>query len=152
MPGADEYWQKQRVWIQTGRDPEYELSAWAPAHLQLLSGAILYSYLSLGGVTFYEGFREVDLMNFYNARLAGVSQSHLRALIFGWHIWSVLRGLGFVIITFEVISLSLRRLTGVGGGVRWRRWIGGLAFIIADGVVKFFFLGPVRDELFRNLK
>lgn len=152
LPGADAYWQKQLLWIRTGQDPEYDVSTWWPAHLQLLAGTILYSYSSLGGLTFYEGFREVDLMNFYNAQLVGVSRNHLRALALGWHIWSALRGLGYVIISFEVISLSLRRLTGVAIPVRWRRWAGGLALILADGIAKFFLLSPVRDELFNNLK
>jgi hypothetical protein len=154
LPGATDYWQKQIVWIQTGCDPEYELWAWVPAQLQLLVAAISYSYTSLGGIIFYEGFYEVDLMNFYNAQLMGVSQKEVLALATGWHLWSWLRGIGYLFITFEAVSLSLQHLTGVRlSEVRHRRyrWIIGLVFIAADGVAKLALLGPVREQLFSNL-
>src|SRR5258706_459538 len=58
MPGAEEYLRKQLLWIRTGWDPEYELGVWLPAHLGQLGGGILYSYVSLGWITLFEGFRE----------------------------------------------------------------------------------------------
>jgi len=41
LPDAPDYWQRQIAWIETGVDPEYELSAWVPAHLQLLAGVVV---------------------------------------------------------------------------------------------------------------
>jgi hypothetical protein len=154
LPGAESYWQKQIHWIQTGTDPEYKLSAWVPAHLMLLGAAFLFSYTSLGGILFYEGFFEVDLMNFYNAQLMAQSSNHALSLALGWHVWSWLRGLGYLFIAFEIISLSLRRMTGVStaGRLRWSRFAVGLAFLLADGLVKVILLEPVREQMLFNLK
>jgi len=154
LPGAEGYWQKQLHWIQTGTDPEYKLSAWVPAHLTLLGAAFLFSYTSLGGILFYEGFFEVDLMNFYNAQLMAQSSNHALSLALGWHVWSWLRGLGYLFIAFEIISLSLRRMTGMSQAGRWRlsRLGVGLAFLLADGLVKVILLEPVREQMLFNLK
>jgi hypothetical protein len=154
LPGAESYWQKQLHWIQTGADPEYKLSAWVPAHLMLLGAAFLFSYTSLGCILFYEGFFEVDLMNFYNAQLMSQSSNHALSLALGWHVWSWLRGLGYLFITFEIISISLRRMSGMSlaGRFRWQRLGVGLAFLIADGLVKVILLEPVREQMMFNLK
>lgn len=154
LPGAEAYWQKQIRWIQTGADPEYRLSAWVPAHLTLLGAAFLFSYTSLGSILFYEGFFEVDLMNFYNAQLMAQSSNHAVSLALGWHIWSWLRGLGYLFIAFEVISLSLGRMTGASKGrrLRWQHLCVGLAFLMADGLVKVILLEPVREQMLFNLK
>lgn len=154
LPGAEDYWHKQIGWIQTGMDPEYQLSAWVPAHLKLLGGAILFSYTSLGSIIFYQGFYEVDLMNFYNAQLMAQSSNQALSLALGWHVWSWLRGLGYLFIAFEIISFSLRRMTGMNGdgSLRWRRFAVGLAFLLADGLVKVIMLEPVREQMLFNLK
>ncbi|HEX8921576.1 MAG TPA: hypothetical protein VF766_08870, partial [Pyrinomonadaceae bacterium] len=154
LPGAESYWQKQIHWIQTGTDPEYKLSAWVPAQLALVGAAFLFSYTSLGSILFYEGFFEVDLMNFYNAQLMAQSSNHALSLALGWHVWSWLRGLGYLFIAFEIISLSLRRMTGVttGGRLGWHRLTVGLAFLLADGLVKVILLEPVREQMMFNLK
>jgi len=154
LPHANAYWQKQQTWIKTGEDPEYRLEAWVPAHLQLLAASSLFTFTSLGTVTFGQGFYEVDLMNFYNAQLLARSQSLPLALLLGWHVWSVLRGLGYLVLTFEIISLSL----AVWSGKRlssWRtragRWGAGLGLLAADGVAKFLLLDVVRQQLEINL-
>ena len=154
LPGAEDYWHKQIGWIQTGMDPEYQLSAWVPAHLKLLGGAVLFSYTSLGSIIFYQGFYEVDLMNFYNAQLMAQSSNQALSLALGWHVWSWLRGLGYLFIAFEIISFSLRRMTGMNGdgSLRWRRFAVGLAFLLADGLVKVIMLEPVREQMLFNLK
>jgi hypothetical protein len=154
LPGAESYWQKQIHWIQTGTDPEYKLSAWVPAHLMLLGSAFIFSYTSLGSILFYEGFFEVDLMNFYNARLMSESSNHALSLALGWHVWSWLRGLGYLFIAFEIISFSLRRMTGFSDVRRLRlsRFMVGLAFLLADGLVKVILLEPVREQMMFNLK
>lgn len=155
LPDARGYWQKQIAWIETGTDPEYELSAWVPAHLQLLGAVVVLGFTSLGTITFYQGFYEVDLMNLYNAQLLGASINQPLALVLGWHVWSVLRGLGYLFIAFEVISLGLQCFSGVrvsGWVTRRRRWLLGLSLLVADGLVKAAMLGPVRDQMFANLR
>ena len=95
------------------------------------------------------------MMNFYNAQLVHYSNSKQLAIGLGWHLWSWLRGLGYTVITFEVISLSLQRLTGKclsTRRVRFQRWAIGLGFMLADGLAKAVLLEPVRAQLFANLK
>jgi hypothetical protein len=155
MPGAEEYWRKQILWIRTGWDPECEPGAWIPAHLGQLGGGILYSYVSLGWITFFEGFRQVDWMNFYTARLMGCSRSPATALLLGWHVWSLVRGLGLAVITFEAVSLSLGRLTGRGLSTRRAhlgRWSAGLALLGADGLLKFLLIHAAQRGLLDNLQ
>lgn len=150
MPDASAYWDKQRRWIQTGLDPEYELKEWVPAHLQLAAGATLYSATSMGGLTFMQGFYEVDLMNFYLGQLMRHSDRPAVAARTGWHIWSILRGIGFVFLTFETVSLSFAWLTQTKPStpkLRAIRWSLGLGFLLADGIVKILFLETVREQL-----
>jgi hypothetical protein len=154
LPGAEDYWQKQVLWIESGQDPEYELSAWVPAHFMILLGTTLYSFTSFGVLAFYAGFQQVDMMNFYNARLMAHSISEPTALGFGWHFWSILRGLGYLFITFEVLSFSLQCCSGrelSAFKTRCTRWSIGLMLLLADGVVKFCMLEAVRLQLFSNL-
>lgn len=154
LPGAEAYWQKQIHWIQTGADPEYRLATWVPAHLRLLGAAFLFGYTSLGGIIFYEGFFEVDLMNFYNAQLMAQSSNHALSLALGWHVWSWLRGLGYLFLAYEVIAFSLRRMTGVRreGTLRWQRFAVGLGFLLADGLVKAMMSETIREQMLFNLK
>lgn len=149
------YWQKQITWIRTGRDPEYALSAWVPAHVQLLAGVVIFSFTSWGVIPFAQGFYEVDLMNYYNAKLAATSLNEPLAIATGWHIWSALRGVGYLFITFEVISLSLELVSGrkiSTTGRRRMRWALGLGFLLADGLIKANILEATRLQLLSNLK
>lgn len=155
LPDADDYWQKQIAWIETGSDPEYELAAWVPAHVQLLAAVVFLSFTSFGVIPFYEGFYEVDLMNFYNAQLIARSSNQTLALMTGWHVWSLLRGIGYLFVIYEVIAFSFEFFSGVTIATkkaRRLRWAVGLAFILADGVVKATLLESVRAQLFSNLK
>jgi len=155
MPGAADYWSKQQTWIRTGWDPEYEAAVWIPAHLGQLGGAVLNSYVSLGWITFTEGFRQVDWMNFYSAQLAGCSRHPASALMLGWHVWSLARGLGFAVLIFEILSLSLGRLTGrelSTPTLRRRRWSAGLSCLAADAVLKGVLIGAVQQWLLGDLR
>lgn len=150
LPGADDYWQKQVTWIRTGQDPEYALGNWVPAHGLLLAGTALYSYTSFGALTLAQGFCEVDMMNYYTAQLTRATDRPVLAVLVGWHVWSVLRGLAYLVITFEIVSISFGRLTNrtpVPARVRATRLGIGLAFIVADGVTKYLLLEPVRAQL-----
>jgi hypothetical protein len=154
LPGSEAYWQQTWHWVRTGDDPEYVLFTWLPTHLLLLFGVALCAYTSLGLLPFIYGIGQVDLMNFYVGRLMVASEQPALALAAGWHPWSVLRGLGYTFLVYEVASLSLERLSGVKlSTVRRRRlrWAAALGFCVADGVVKFGTLGLVREVLFTNL-
>jgi hypothetical protein len=153
-PGGADYWERSRAWITTGTSREYELSWWLPAHFQLLAAMLVFTYTSLGLVPIWQGLYEVDLMNFYVGRFLADADAPGLGLALGWHPWSVCRGAGYLFLTYEITSLSLARLTGSSlstPGRRCRRWALGLMFLLLDGVVKYFCLGPVRDALARHL-
>ncbi len=154
MPGAAAYWEVQQAWITTGHDPEYEVTAWLPAHGQLFAAVSVSAYLSLGLVTFAQGFYEVDLMNFYVGRLMAHSGSPAQALLLGWHPWSVLRGLSYVVLTWEVASWSLARMTRRTLSTperRLLRWVAAGGLFWADCATKLAMLEVVRRTLAGNL-
>lgn len=154
MPKAADYWQQQRHWITTGENNEYELSVWVPAHLTLFLGTTIYSFTSFGCLVFHEGLVQVDMMNYYNAQLALMSESQVRSFGFGWHLWSLMRGVGYLFLTVEVISCSLQVFTGIRlspGRTRLMRWSVGVGFLLADCLIKFFSVEVVRQKLFENL-
>jgi hypothetical protein len=154
FPEGAAYWEQSRAWIVTGISREYSLAWWLPAHVQLLGAMVLFTYTSLGLVPLWQGMHEVDLMNFYVGHLLAESHDPWVALAVGWHPWSLCRGLGYLLITFEVTNLSLGRLTGVPLSTpmrRWRRWLAGITLLLLDGVLKFVLLEPVRRTLAANL-
>jgi hypothetical protein len=154
LPAGADYWQRSRLWIQTGVNPEYDLDWWVPAHFKILTGVALFSYTSLGFLTLWQGFHEVDLMNFYVGQLLMHSHSPWQALLLGWHPWSCCRGLGLVLITFEVASFSFQRLTGTPLSTprqRSIRWCGGLAFLALDALIKLTCMDLVQRTLAANL-
>lgn len=154
FPDGAAYWEQSRDWIITGKNPEYKLSSWVPAHFQLAAAGAFLTYTSLGFVLIWEGLFQVDLMNVYVGNLVTQSQSVPLALALGWHPWSVLRGIGFLLIGYEACSLSFERMLGFPLSTRRRRtirWSFGLGFLILDGTVKYFLLDTVQRILHDNL-
>ncbi|PQO32748.1 hypothetical protein DTL21_21415 [Bremerella cremea] len=153
-PRGEAYWQQTYQWVVTGESPEYELTFWLWAHIQLIAASSLFSFTSLGLVTLWQGFQEVDLMNCYVGNMLNQSQNPAVTLLVGWHIWSVCRGLGYLVLTFEIVSYSLERLSRVHLSTRWRRitrWQIGLGFLVFDGILKYNLLEAVRQALENNL-
>jgi hypothetical protein len=154
LVGGEDYWRQSHHWIATGYSPEYELSWWVPAHVQLLASMVFFTYSSFGFITLCQGAYEVDLMNFYVGKLIAHSHDSRLAIALGWHPWSVCRGIGYLFLTYEIASLSLEHLTGVRLSTsrrRMARWSAGLAFLLIDGIVKYLFLDTVRRLLAGNL-
>ncbi len=154
FPGGSAYWEQTRTWLLTGVDPEYELSSWVPAHLQLALAMLPLGYLSLGLIPCLQGFHEVDLMNFYVGRLLAQSDDSLISLVVGWHPWSVLRGVGFTLLTATLALWSYQRLVGQDPGSARRlglRLGAGAAFLLADGLAKVWLMEPVRLALSSRL-
>ncbi|MEL6182457.1 MAG: hypothetical protein AAFS10_26105 [Myxococcota bacterium] len=67
--------------------------------------------------------------------------------------WSILRGLGYLFITFEVTSLSLQHFLGTELSpkrTRLMRWSAGLAFLLGDALAKLLLLDVIRQGLAAN--
>jgi hypothetical protein len=154
LPGADDYWDQTRHWVQTGDDPEYEWSTWLPRHLILFPAAVACGLITLGVVAFARGVEQIDLMNFYVGRMAAQSDSPAIAILCGWHPWSILRGLAYTVLVFETASWALSRLTGRPLSTprrRAARWALALALAVADCLAKLYLAPLIRDQLFANL-
>ncbi len=154
FPGGENYWKAQIEWITTGFDPEYDPKNWMPMHFILLVGISFFSVVTLGLIPFYQGFFETDLMNFYVGNLLQVSENQAVALTVGWHTWSVMRGICYSIIVFEMTSWTIEKLTKkklCETKERRQRWVFGLLFFSLDFGLKFFTMENVRDILFKNL-
>jgi len=150
MPDGQAYYDAQVLWITTGTDPEYDWMNWIPAHLHLVVGITVLAVTSLGLLPLVEGIYEVDLMNFYVGNLLANSDQPLTAFFLGWHPWSALRGLCYMVLVYEVASWSLGHLTRrqlSTSSARRRRWAVALALFVADGVVKLLALDLVRNGL-----
>jgi hypothetical protein len=155
LPGSDPYWQRTWQWVLTGEDREYRWAHWLPAHALLLLVVPLGAYTSFGAVPLASGIEQVDLMNYYVGRLVAMSESPTVAVLLGWHPWSVLRGLAYTVLVFEIASLSLQGLTGRVLSTRRRRtgrWVRGLVLVLLDGAVKLSLAPIIRDQLFANLR
>lgn len=155
MPRGAEYLRDQMTWIRTGKDPEYELANWLPAHGQLIGAMALFTFISFGWMSLVEGVKELDLMNYYVGCLLRESRDPSVALLAGWHVWSILRGIGFAILIFEIASWSFARFSARPSstpGRRTFRWALALAFLAADALVKYFALPVVREILAANLR
>jgi hypothetical protein len=153
-PPGREYWQETALWIRTGHSEVYDLGWWLPFHLQLAAVMLLWGYLSLGLIPLLQGLYEMDLMNFYVGQLLAHAEGPGVGLLLAWHPWSLCRGIGFLFLTFEVASLSLARLTGEPlspPGRRWRRWLMGIGFLLADMLIKGTCSETVRQALASQL-
>ena len=111
FPDGAAYWAKQEAWIRSGHDPEYELAAWLPLHVELLVAALILAPLTLGLAIFARGFYEVDLMNFYVGNMLRTGGLDPGVLAFGWHPWSICRGLCYLFLTTELVAWTCERLT-----------------------------------------
>ena len=153
-PEFQDYLDRQILWITTAQDPEYELVNWLPAHGRLAAGVSVFGYTSLGAVVYMRGFYEVDLMNFYTTRLIQRSRNPWIALLWGWHPWSVLRGIGLLMLSYGALVLALGHVSGQrlmdGRGLLITGSIG-LSFVLFDAGVKFICLPMAQNALFSNL-
>ncbi|MCO5167530.1 MAG: hypothetical protein M9894_14380 [Planctomycetes bacterium] len=155
LPGGADYWLKQRDWIRTGVDVEYEVATWLPEHVTILLGVGATGYLSLGLFPFLAGFHQADLMNYYVGRLLVESQGAGTALLLGWHPWSVARGLCYTVLAHDLAAASLARLTGrpLPGAAAGRRPRLAAALVLfgLDCGLKLVVSEPVRAALAANL-
>ncbi|MBY0231614.1 MAG: hypothetical protein K2W96_20200 [Gemmataceae bacterium] len=139
MPKGEEYWQETVAWLRTGEGGVYDTANWLPFHVMLALLMAAWGYVSLGLVPLVEGLTQLDLMNFYVGRYLAHAEPG-PAVVLAWHPWSVVRGIGFLFLVYELASFSLERLTGERlspPSARWRRLGTGVGLLALDCVVKW---------------
>lgn len=148
--GSAPYWENTRHWIVTGTDPEYDWRHFLPAHLILVTLVLLGGYFTLSALPLMLGIRELDLMNFYVGRLIAEGNDPIAAVVWGWHPWSFIRGLGYSLLLMFATSQALARLKGkseILPRVSWGMLIVGLALAVLDAFVKITISPMVREKL-----
>lgn len=155
FPPGYQYWEVTKQWVVTGKSQEYQLDYWVPGHIQLALAMVFYTYCSLGLITLWHGLHEVDLMNLYVTQMWLHSDGSFGVVAFAWHPWSVCRGVGFVLVTYELVSLSFQHLTRTrlsNRQARLKRWGLGIGFLLLDMLMKYMLLESVRQVLERAIQ
>ncbi len=150
LDGSAPYWDRTRHWIVTGADPEYDWRHFVPAHLILVLLVVAGGYVTLTALPLMVGVRELDLMNFYVGRLIAEGNAPWAAVLWGWHPWSVIRGVSYSLLLLSTATWSLNRLTGRADDrpQRTRAMFQlGLTFAVLDAVVKVWITPFVRERL-----
>jgi hypothetical protein len=154
FPESAVYWERTEHWVHTGENSEYQPDFWIPVHLKHLAGLLATSYTTFGVIPLDNGFRQLDVMNYYVGRLIGLSRDPMITIMAGWHPWSFLRVLGYSLLLYEMVSWSLERFTArrISTPRRRRaRWLVGLALCLGDGVLKYLIADWIRLVLRDNL-
>lgn len=85
-------------WIKTGIGRESNPKEFIPQHLAHIGIFIFLSLISASLFSIIMGSIMVNYMNFYVAQLIINSKNKIVPIIFGWHFWSLIRVISFVIL------------------------------------------------------
>jgi hypothetical protein len=122
---------EMHTWVMRGRGAQSTPSVFIP---QQIEHAVLFSILALataGVVAMIMGAVLMNYMGHYVGTLAAIGRRPALLMILGWHPWSVIRIVSFVVLG---VALSTPIVARKRPDIRWVAWaIGGLA---ADIVLK----------------
>ena len=135
---ASSYWQDMREWLATGRGAEGDPSVWLLMHVKHLA-ILLVASLFFGLPALIMGVLQLNYMNYYVASCMLASDNPLMVGLMAWHVWSILRVTGYIVLASTVFHCVL----GLTGKVHWRKSqfaggiIVGLCLVILDGILKW---------------
>ncbi len=136
---AKDFMGQIQQWVKDGTGLEGTSSLFIPHHLKQLGIFGALSLVSAGAASLFLGVVQLDYMNYYVAVLVAKSGQPFKALFFGWHIWSICRVIGYIIICSVLAQPLLGRL------FRYRLQLGlwfylavGLGFVFLDIFLKVF--------------
>ena len=138
---GEAYRVEMHTWVLTGRGAESTPSEFIP---QQVGHAVLFSALALataGALAMPMGAVLMNYMGHYVGTLAAIGRRPLLLMVLGWHPWSVIRIVSFVVIG---VVLSVPLLTRRRPDLRWLGWAG--AGLLADIVLKAL-LAPAWQRL-----
>jgi len=107
VSGAPEYHEDTLGWIQTGEGAIAHPEVFAWSHLAGLGRVSTSAAGSCGLTTLIGGSRELNIMNFHVAKLLQRAQNRRRILLFGWPVWSLLRGWAYLFVIAGTAPLFL---------------------------------------------
>lgn len=139
-------------WIKTGEGAEGDPAQFVPQHLLHL---LIFTVLSFASGSIFSLFMGAVLMNymcFYVGSLMNASNDALLAALMGWHPWSIIRVVSFVVlgvILGEPVICRITRRKYEFAEVRLFFWLA-LAGILVDIIMKAF-LAPWWGLALRKL-
>ena len=98
VSGGPAYHADTLNWILHGEGTIAHPEVFAWRHLWGLGHVSLTSVASAGLTTLIGGARELNIMNYHVARLLGSAPRPWPVVLFGWPVWSVLRGWAYLFV------------------------------------------------------
>jgi len=143
---AGSYFEEMSGWLRTGTGSEADPSAWIWIHLKWLGLVVLGGFL-LGLPALIMGVLLLNFMNYYVAQIMLTSESPLVVMMVAWHIWSIARVAGFIILASTMFQLLIGWVFKAPMRTAHVVWglIVGFILVVADAVMKWQLVDNVRD-------
>lgn len=107
------YWDEMHTWATTGVGPEGEPSLFIPIHARHFTAFSVLSFASGGALSLVFGAYLLDYMNYYVGMLVLAADHHGLAYLMGWHIWAVVRVVGYIVLGSALAVFLWRRKVGL---------------------------------------
>jgi hypothetical protein len=145
---ASAYWHQMQLWIRTGSGMEGDWQQFLPHHLLQVVKLGLASLVSGGGIALLMGVLQLDYMNYYVGKVVIGSDQPVKAFFLGWHLWSVCRVIGYIIICAVLAQPLLARLLRFRIPAKsWFYLALGCGFVFLDLLLKYTLNSGLRAAL-----
>ncbi len=140
-------------WIKTGVGRESNPEEFIPQHLIHIGIFVIFSFVSASLLSIIMGSVMVNYMNFYVSQLILNSKNKIIPVILGWHFWSLIRVLSFVILGVILSEPMVYFLRKGKWKLGKKKDIIFIAFsgLILDIILKALFSPLIREILKRSL-
>jgi hypothetical protein len=145
------YLDEMQAWVATGVGCESSPSCFVPQHL--LHGGIfaVLALLTASAGALAMGAVLMNYMSFYVGSLAGGSETAFMTALAGWHPWSVVRIISFVVlgvVLAEPMLVKVAKAPVIPGRLKWILiGLGGLALDLTMKTI----MAPSWSEILRQL-
>lgn len=138
-------------WLLTGEGPEGDFRLFFPEHMKHLGIFCVSAFLTAGVWALAFGAILINYMNFYVGSLLLHAHHPLIVMLFGWPIWSLARGFGFILIGIALSEPLLSQLFRFRFNIRrsFCFFAYGFVFIVIDIFLKIV-LATFWRELLRS--
>ena len=150
-----DYMAEMKPWLSGEASKEGTPSLFIREHLLHMVVVAVASLISVGFLALLFGTILVNYMNYYVVSLMRMSSRPLLLAVIGWHPWSVLRVIAFIILGCA-FAWPLAARIGKGGKFDRRRFITmviiAILLEIADIMIKTFIGSSWRDLIVANIR
>jgi hypothetical protein len=141
------------AWIETGEGREGDIRRFLPEHLTHFAALLAASFATGGLAALVLGCFLLNYMNFYVGSLLAASAQPWMTALFAWHLWSLVRVVGFVMAATAVGVPAYARFRRTGEDLRAGGPLLALGFVLvaADIILKFLLAEIWRGYLYQGL-